>query len=306
MRLVLIGQADFGKAALEALVNAGQEVVGVLTPPDVPGEKPNPVKVFGLEQGLNLLQPKGLRGRRVYEWVKALKPDLLVLAFVNQFVPKEVIDLARFGGINYHPSLLPKYRGGTAINWAIINGERETGVTIHYIDEGVDTGDIILQRSVSIDPEDNVLTVYFDKLFPLGVKMIEEAVRLIETGQAQRRPQDESLASFQPVIKEEDTMINWADPADKIYNLVRGSVPRPGAGTFFQGQLIKIMEATGRPVQREGVPGEILGFEEDGFVVGTGSEGLLVRKGNVAGKKRGSALDLAREIGLMVGDRLGQ
>lgn len=305
MRLVLIGQADFGKAALEALLGAGHQVVGVITPPDLPGEKPNPVKVFCLEKGLNLLQPKSLKGQRVYNWVKDLTPDLLVLAYVTQFVPQAVIDLARYGGINYHPSLLPKYRGGTAINWAIINGEKETGVTIHYIDAGVDTGDIILQRAVPIAPEDDVLTLYFNKLFPLGIELLVQAVDLIEKGQAPRLPQDESQASFQPVLKETDTIINWSDPAEKIYNLVRGSVPRPAATTYYNGRVVKITQAAWRPEEGPGLPGQVLAVGDEGIWVRTGQGSLLVKQGHLAGRKRGPALELVREVGLKVGDRLG-
>lgn len=278
MRIVFIGQAPFGKDCLKALLDQGEEVVGVLTVPDRPGQKgPNPVKELALERGLPLLQPARLKEPEALKWVENLRPDLLVLAFVTDIVPKAMIDLATHGGINYHPSLLPKYRGGSAMNWAIINGETETGVTIHQIDAGIDTGPIILQRKVAIDPDDTVKSLYFEKLYPLGVQMVAEAVRLIREGKANPVPQDESLASYQPVIKEADVRIDWRQSTQKIYNLIRGSNPSPGAWTTFRGEKLKIWEAS--PISGCGAPGRIIDvIPEEGFTVATGDGALLVRR----------------------------
>lgn len=305
MRIVFIGQAPFGKESLQALVNQGEQVVGVLTVPDNPADKkPNPVKELAQQLGLPLLQPEKLRNPEAFDWVKALAPDLFVLAFVTDFVPQAMIDLAKYGGINYHPSLLPKYRGGSAINWAIVSGEKETGVTIHYIDEGVDTGDIIIQEKVTIEPEDNVATVYFNKLFPLGIKMIPEAVRLIREGKAPRIKQDESLASFQPVIKEKHCIMDWSRGSEELYNLVRGATPGPGATTGFAGQKVKILEA--RPVLggAGGTPGSFLGAEGDGFLVATGDGALLVKKLAVD-KNKFAAADFLTAYNPRTGDVFG-
>ncbi|WP_064774311.1 methionyl-tRNA formyltransferase [Neomoorella mulderi] len=278
MRIIFIGQAPFGKDCLQALLDQGEEIAGVLTVPDRPGQKgPNPVKELALERGLPLLQPARLKEPEAMQWVKNLRPDLLVLAFVTDIVPKAMIDLATYGGINYHPSLLPKYRGGSAMNWAIINGETETGVTIHQIDAGIDTGPIILQQKVAIDPDDTVKSLYFEKLYPLGVQMVAEAVRLIREGKANPVPQDERQASFQPVIKEADVQIDWRQSTQKIYNLIRGSNPHPGAWTTFRGEKLKIWEA--RPYRAYGNPGTVVEIPgEEGFVIATGDGAILARR----------------------------
>ncbi|MEW6399114.1 MAG: methionyl-tRNA formyltransferase [Bacillota bacterium] len=314
MRVIMIGQEAFGRASLEALLNQSEQVVGVITVPEVPGGKPNPVRELADERGIPCLQPRNLKGNRVYEWVRGLVPDLLVLAYVTEFVPGRLIELARLGGINYHPSLLPGLRGGTAINWAIIYGEKETGVTIHYIDEGVDTGDIILQRRVEIGPDDTSASLYYNKLFPLGVEMIAEAVRLIREGRAPRTKQDEALASFQPVIKESDTGIEWSQPAHRIHDLIRGAAPRPGAWTTRSGQKVKVWESAlpgAAPAAgaagdgTEGVPGQILQVSPAGVLVAAG-EGvvLLKRLGAEAGPKLPAA-EYAAQMGLAPGQRLG-
>lgn len=290
MRVLVIGQAPFGRDCLQALAAQGENLVGAITVPDVPGaKKPNPFKELALELGLPLLQPRRLREPGVYEWVKELAPDLLVLVFVTDFVPREIIDLAPLGGINFHPSLLPKYRGGNAMAWAIICGEKETGVTFHYIDEGVDTGDIILQESAPIEDSDTTISLYFNKLYPIGVRLAAEAVRLIREGRAPRIPQDSRLASYQPVLKEKDTVIDWRQTARNIYNLVRGAIPFPGAGTAFRGEKLVVLEAqlpeegpevtgTGPGKVVEVVPGQ-------GLIVTTG-KGCLLVKTLKAGKEK--------------------
>lgn len=275
MRTILIGQAPFGRDCLQALLDQGEEVAGVITIPDSPGQKaPNPVKERALELGLPLLQPARLNDPGAIARVKNLRPDLLVLAFVTDYVPRAMIDLATHGGINYHPSLLPKYRGGSAMNWAIIHGERETGVTIHQIDDGLDTGPIILQEKVAIDPDDTVKSLYFGKLYPLGVKMVAAAVRLIREGKARPVPQDETRASFQPVIQEADVRIDWRQSTPKIYNLIRGANPQPGAWTTFRGEKLKIWEAG--LYQARGNPGTIIAIPAGGGpVIATGDGAIL-------------------------------
>lgn len=306
MRIILIGQASFGRDSLQALLDQGEEVVGVITIPDRPDQaRPNPVKEMALDRGLPLLQPARLREPEALMWVKKLHPDLLVLAYVTDIVPQAMIDSATSGGINYHPSLLPRYRGGSAINWALIAGETETGVTIHQIDAGIDTGPIILQEKVAIAPHDTVKSLYFEKLYPLGVRLLARAVRLIREGKANPVPQDESLASFQPVIKETDVKINWLQPARQIYNLIRGSNPHPGAWTTWRGEKLKIWEAC--PWQGRGNPGVILEVNgKEGFVVATGEGAILVRRVQVdSSQEKIPASLLALAGNLLPGDRLG-
>lgn len=310
MRIIVIGQAPFGRDCLQSLINQGENVVGAITAPDVPGaKKPNPFKEMAVELKLPLLQPRRLRDPETYRWVKGLNPDLLVLVFVTDFVPKEVIELATHGGINYHPSILPKYRGGNAIAWAIICGEKETGVTIHYIDEGVDTGDIILQETVPIDREDTTVTLYYNKLYPLGVRMTADAVRLIREGRAPRIPQDSRLASYQPVLKEKDTVIDWRQPAVNIYNLVRGSMPFPGAGSAFRGEKVVVLEAyppeEGNCEVVGSVPGEVVDLIPGrGPAVATG-RGILELKTVHVGREKMPAELWSQKTGIKKGDLLG-
>lgn len=312
MRIIVVGQAPFGKDCLEALLGQGENVVGVITVPDDPRGRPNPVKDLALEKGIPLIQPEGryphrLGSPEVAPWARDLRPDLFVLVFVTDFMPLETIKIATHGGINYHPSLLPKYRGGTAINWAVINGEKVTGVSIHYIDQGVDTGDIILQEKVTIEPEDTVGSVYFDKLYPLGVKLIKEAVALIREGKARGIPQDESQASFQPVITGDDVKIDWGRPLSQVYDLVRGSTPSPGAHTLFRGERLVIWDS--RP--REGVvkgqePGRVTAVPEaGGFEVAAGDGRLLVTRVQLPGKAKLPAEEFIQQVGLKPGEKLG-
>ena len=303
MRIVFIGQAAFGKDALDALVKQNENIVGVMTLPDVPGQKhPNPVKQLAESLEIPLLQPARLKDPAAAAWVRDLKPDLLVLAFVTRFVPKEMIDAATHGGINYHPSLLPKYRGGSAINWAVISGETETGVTIHRIDEGVDTGPIILQEKVEIAPEDTVKSLYFEKLYPLGIKLVAEAVRLLREGKAAPVAQDESKASFQPVITESDTIIDWKQTTEAVYNLIRGANPSPGAVTTFKGAKLKIFDCKPYPLQ--GPAGSVIEISDEGLVVSTGDGGILIQRVQYDGAKIGAA-DFVSKANLKVGDHLG-
>jgi methionyl-tRNA formyltransferase len=304
MRIIFIGQAPFGKETLQTLVEQEEEIVGVITVPDQPNQRfPNPVKELAEQHAIPLYQSKLFKKPEAISWVRALQPDLLVLAFVTSFVPKEMIDLARLGGINYHPSLLPKYRGGSAINWAVIEGETETGVTIHFIDEGVDTGPILLQEKVSIEPDDTVKSVYFDKLYPLGIKMISSAVKLIREGKAKPTLQDESTASFQPVITADDTIINWNQPTAKVYDLIRGANPAPGAGTSFRGESCKIFDAklgTGA-----GSTGTIITVDEESFTVATGNGAIVVESIQPAKSKKQLAGEFITNNKVQEGDRLG-
>jgi len=309
LRIILVGQAPFGKDCLEALLGQRENVVGVITAPDDPrGKRPNPVKDLALEKNIPLIQPEGksphrLKDNSLIPWVKELKPDLFVLVFVTDFMPQKVIDIAAYGGINFHPSLLPKYRGGTAINWAVINGEEVTGVTIHYIDEGVDTGDIILQEKVSIEDGDSVGSVYFNKLYPLGIKLIKESVALIREGKASTTPQDESMASFQPVITEEDVKINWSKPTREIYNLIRGSSPSPGAFSNLRGEKIKIWESEVNDKIPNSNPGEIIGItNEKGFKVATVDGSLLITRVQRSGEGKIKASEFIQKAEVKLGE----
>ena len=242
MRIVLIGQAAFGEKVLETLARKGEEVVGIYTPPDIQG-KVNPLKQLALQMGIPTFQPEKMQSPAVYDEYIKLKADLNIMAFVTDILPVSILKYPEFGTIQYHPSLLPGHRGGSAINWAVINGETGTGITIFWPDEGIDTGPVLLQKEVTISPDDTTGSLYFNKLFPLGVEAIVESIDLIRKGVAPRIPQDESRASCEGLCTEKDAVINWLQSAREIYNLIRGTNPQPGAITRFGNRQFKVFDS---------------------------------------------------------------
>ena len=202
MRIALIGQAAFGADVLKGLIKQGQEVVGVFCPPDR-GSKTDPLKDAALAAGIPVYQPPRMKDPQAYEQMAALNPDLALLAFVTDIVPGKVLAVPKLGSICYHPSILPKYRGASAINWAVINGEQESGLTIFWVDEGIDTGDILLQKKVEIGPNETTGELYFNKLYQLGVEACLEAVALVAQGKAPRIPQDHSLRYLRSPLRRE-------------------------------------------------------------------------------------------------------
>ena len=303
MRIALIGQAAFGARVLERLIDKGEEVVGAFAPPESPG-RPEPLREAGEKRGVKVYQPKRMREPEALETVRALEADLGVMAFVTDIVPKTVIDAPRLGTIQYHPSLLPKHRGGSAINWPIIQGETRTGLTIFWPDAGIDTGSILLQKEVDIGPDDTVGSLYFDKLFPLGVEAMLEAVELVKQGRARRTPQDESQATYEKLCEEADVAIDWALPAQRVYNLIRGGNPQPGANTLFRGGMLRIFDSA-LVAKHGGAPGEVLEIGADGIVVAAGGGGILVKRVQPARAGKAAATQWAQDVRLGTGERLG-
>lgn len=304
MRIVLMGQAAFGEKVLQALVNSGEEVVGVYTPPDIPG-KTNPLKQLALQLGITTFQPKRMRALGVYDEYTKLKPDLNVMAFVTSIIPESILNYPSLGTIQYHPSLLPKHRGGSAINWAIINGETKTGITIFWPDKGIDTGPILLQKEVEISADDTVGSLYFNKLFPLGIEAIVESIELIKRDIAPRIPQDESQASYEGLCTEKDAVINWLQPAIKIYNLIRGTNPQPGAITNFGDRQFKVFDSELLAGVAAGLPGEIVDITRQGFMVAATDGAIVIRRVQVQDSPKIGVADFVEQAGLNVGDRLG-
>ena len=305
MRIVCIGQAAFGEKVLRKLTGRGEDVVAVYTSEDAAG-KLNPLKEFAIQMGIPVFQPRSMRAPEVYEEYTRLKPDLNVMAFVTSILPDSILNYPGMGTIQYHPSLLPRHRGGSAINWAIINDETKTGITIFWPDRGVDTGPILLQKEVEISPDDTVGSLYFEKLFPLGVEALVEAIELIKKGMAPRIPQDESKATYEGLCTEKDAVINWFAPIDRVYNLIRGTNPQPGATTCFRGKKLKIFDA--KPIYDivGGLPGQIVGSGADGFVVSLKHGAILVQKVQMSKSSKAEATEFARQAGLAPGDRLGE
>jgi methionyl-tRNA formyltransferase len=305
MRIICIGQAAFGEKVLQKLTEKGEEVVAVYTPQDVAGKR-NPLKELAIQIGIPVFQPRSMRAPEVYEEYTRLKPDLNVMAFVTSILPDSILNYPRMGTIQYHPSLLPKHRGGSAINWAIINGETKTGITIFWPDRGIDTGPILLQKEVEISPDDTVGSLYFEKLFPLGIEALVEAIELIKKGTAPRIPQDESQATYEGLCTEKDAIINWSAPIDGVYNLIRGTNPQPGATTYFHGKTLKIFDA--KPIYDivGGLPGQIVNSSTDGFVVSLKRGAILVQKVQINKSSKIEAAEFAKQARLEIGDRLGE
>ncbi len=305
MRIVLIGQAAFGQRILEELLKRGEEVVGVYVPPDE-GVRVDSLKELAQKENIPVFQPKRMRDAEVYEEYAKLSPDLNIMAFVTDIVPESILKYPRLGTIQYHPSLLPKHRGGSAINWPIINGETKTGLTIFWPDKGIDTGPILLQKEVDISPDDTVGSLYFNKLFPLGVDALMEALDLVEKGIAPRIPQDESQATYEGLCSEGDVIIDWSQPASKVYNLIRGANPQPGATTYFRSKKLKIFDSELRPGLRNKPAGEITEIAEQGLLVAARGGVILVKRVQSEGSPKIVSLDYAKSVDLKVGDRLGK
>ena len=304
MRIILIGQAAFAEKTLDKLLSKGEEVLAVFCFPDAPGGKIDPVKQRALQLGIPVHQHKTLKTPEVTEQFVSLKADLAILAFVSQIIPPPVFNAPQFGSICYHPSLLPKYRGRTAINWALIRGETVTGLTIFWLDKGIDTGPILLQKEVRVDPNDTTGTLYFNKLFPLGIEAIGEAVDLIKAGNPPRIAQDESKATYDPPCGDEHAKIDWSKPANELYNLIRGCDPQPGAHTIWQGKRVRIFDARLRPGNVSAAPGEVVDIGADEIAVALDGGTLAVKRMRGEGGKI-SAAEFANQVDLKVGDRLG-
>jgi methionyl-tRNA formyltransferase len=304
MKIVLIGQAAFGERVFRTLVQGGEEIVGVYLPPDIPG-KPNTFKELVRQAGIPCFQPQRTRDPNVYpEYIK-LKPELNVMAFVTDIIPEKILNYPRLGTIQYHPSLLPKHRGGSSINWSIIQGETKTGITIFWPDKGIDTGPILLQKQVNIAPDDTVGSLYFNKLFPLGVDALAESIELIKIGKAPRISQDESQATYEGLCTENQAIINWSQPAASVYNLIRGTNPQPGASTVFRGQRLKIFDSEPVGGYQESSPGKIVEINSRGIVVASREGDILVKKVQLAGHGKITSLEFAASTNLKVGARLG-
>src|SRR5204862_1754018 len=241
MRILLVGQAAFAEEVLHGLEAAGDTIAAVVCPPDA-GPKPAPVKAAALARGVPLHQFRSLKAPEARHAFAEARADLGVLAYVTQIVPEPLLHIPRLTSICFHPSLLPRYRGGSAIAWQLIRGETETGVTVFWPDAGIDTGPILLQRSAPVGPDDTAGTLYYKTLFPLGVRTVLDAVELIAQARAPRIAQDESRGTYDPLCRDEHAAIAWARPSAEVHNLIRGCDPQPGAYAPRGGQRLRLCE----------------------------------------------------------------
>ena len=307
MRIVVHGQQAFGKAVLEALRKRGEDVVAVYAAPEKEGAKADPLKEAALAAKLPVYQPASYRKPEVWQEFKALKPDLQVMAFVTLFVPDEFLNIPTKGSIQYHPSLLPKYRGPSAINWPIIQGETETGLSIFWPDNGLDTGDVLIQKRTPISGTDTLGSVYFDRLFPMGVEAMLEALDLVKAGKAPRIKQDDAKATYEGRCGPDNAHIDWGRPWQDIDRLIRGCNPAPGAWSTLDGKTLKIFEAKPLPAKDPkgiaGKMGEIVAVDADGITVVCADGRFKVLRVQADGPKL-AAGEWAKAAGLATGARL--
>lgn len=299
MNIVFMGTPAFAVPSLRMLLAEGYNVVAVVTQPDRPqGRKkvltPTPIKEVALEHGIPVLQPQRMRNPEAVAELAAYKPDLIVTAAYGQILPKAVLDLPANGCVNVHGSLLPKYRGGAPIQRCIINGETETGITLMYMAEGLDTGDMIAQVKVSIEEEDTSGTL-FDKLSIAGADLLKEQMPRLTAGKLEAQVQDEQQATYAPNLKREDEKIDWNRSTVDIYNQIRGLVPFSGGFTLWNGDVFKVWSSRkAEKASKEAAPGTVLQLAEQGIEVKTGDASLWLTRIQPSGKKQMDAAEFVR------------
>lgn len=309
MKIAIIGQQDFGKAVLEAFLARGDEVVGVFCAPEKEGAKADPLKVAAQEKGLKLFQFQSLRNKEAHEALRALNADLGVMAYVLQFAPQDFVNIPKKGTIQYHPSLLPKYRGPSSINWPIIRGDTETGLTIFRPNDGLDEGPVVLQKKTPISPDDTLGSVYFDRLFPMGIAAMLEAADLVMAGKNRETVQDESRASYEGWCRAAEARINWANHVDFIYNVVRGCNPAPGAWTTLNGRRVQIFDSRKHLFRTfgavKGKVGEVSEITANSFFVTAQGGRIEVLRAKHEDGKKVSAAEFVAQNGVTQGTALG-
>lgn len=311
MRIVFMGTPDFAVGTLEELIKAGHEIIGVVTQPDKPKGRgktlmPTPVKGVALKHQIPVYQPKKVREKEFTEALRNLSPDVIVVAAFGQIITKEILEIPRFGCINVHASLLPAYRGAAPIQWAVINGEKESGVTIMQMDEGLDTGDMIDKVVVPL-AQDETGGSLFDKLSQAGARLCVKVLKDLEEGKAVREKQpEESTTPYASMISKKMGKINWSQSAGFIEQLIRGLDPWPSAYTKLQGKTLKLWKArVVEEKQEKGRPGEVVQVEKEAFFVQTGEGILKIEELQMEGKKRMDTGAFLRGFQLTCGEILG-
>jgi len=310
MRIILIGQAPFGAATLKALLATGEEVAAVYTPPGKPGAKPDPLKEAAMAQAIRCFEPVTFKNDQVFSEFSGLQPDLVVLAFVTAIVPGRYLQAANKGAICYHPSILPRHRGASAINWALMMGDKKTGLTVFWPDEGIDTGPILIQKEVNISDQDTAGSLYFERLFPMGVAAIVESVKLIRDGKAPRIAQNDSEATYEPPCDDRVANIDWKKPGRQIYNLIRGCDPQPGAYAGFRGEMVRFYGARFVPGKIAGdigaAPGMVTGLDLNGLRIAVKGGELLVAKIRTASAGKVDATEWAAAAKVEPSEKFGK
>ena len=297
-RIIFMGTPEFSVPSIEILWNNGYPLVAVVTQPDRPQgrgrtEEPSPVKRFATARNMPVLQPERVRDREFIERFRDIDPDMVVLVSFGQILPREIIEGPRLGCLNVHPSLLPKYRGAAPMQWALIRGETTTGVTIMMMDEGVDSGDILLQEETPIEADESFGNVH-NRLADRGAALILRAIELLTLGRAKSIAQEHSLATYAPRLKKEDGLINWHSPVETIVNLIRGLSPTPCAYAFLDKKMLKIFSAVGEEAPTGDVAGKVCPLAERGLPVAAADGYVYLREVQLQGRKRMSIQEFLR------------
>jgi methionyl-tRNA formyltransferase len=309
MRIAIVGQKDFGKAALAAFRERGHTVAGVFCAPEKPGEPADALREAAEQAGVPVFAMPSLKVEEARQALRSLSVDIAILAYVLQFVPQDFATIPRHGTIQYHPSLLPRYRGPSSINWPIILGDTRTGLSIFRPVDGLDEGPVILQKETPIGPDETVGKVYFDRLFPMGVAALIEAADLVVSGRTQAVPQDESCASYEGWCRDPEARINWHAHVDQVYNLIRGCDPAPGAWTLFNQKRLQLYDARKHPArtfsQVKGRIGAVTSIGEQSLSISAQGGQIEVFKLRYDGGKKLPAPQFCAESGLCLGTILG-
>lgn len=304
MRVVLIGQAAFAAKSLEVLQERGDQIVQVFAPPDSAEGRADPLKTKALELGLPVSQPSSFRSDATYEQFKSLNADLAVMAFVTLIVPERILYLPRHKSICFHPSLLPRHRGASAMAWTLIHGDSETGVTWFWPDKGIDTGPILIQRRVAIGSNETTGSLYFNTLFPLGIETLRDALALIDGGNPPRIVQDETRATYEPICRDEHARIDFGKSGLEVHNLIRGCDPQPGAYALLNQQRLRLYEPR---IEAEipASPGTIVSIDADGAKIASRGASVVVRRMRLEpGAKKVAPSELTASGSLRAGTKL--
>lgn len=308
MKIVFMGTPDFASGALEALIAAGHEITAVYTQPDKPKGRGKevqmtPVKMVALNHLIPVYQPRRIKDAKEVEKLRQIPADIFVVAAFGQILSKEILDMPKYGCVNIHASLLPKYRGAAPIQWAVIDGEEKTGITIQQMDTGIDTGDILYTKEYVLEPKETGASL-FDKLMVLGAEAIVEVLPLIEAGRITPVPQNHEQSTHAAKLTKELGNLDFTKSAVELERLIRGLNSWPSAYTHFKGKQLKIWEAD--VAKAEGTPGRIVAVDKESFTVACGEEALRIRSVQLEGKKRMAVKDFLLGYPVAAGDVLGK
>lgn len=307
MKVLFMGTPQFAVAALSELINT-HEVVGVITQPDKPkgrGKKlqPSPVKEVAVENNIPVYQPEKIKSPDFIEELRKIEADIFIVVAYGQLLSQEILDMPKFGCVNVHGSLLPKYRGAAPIQWSVINGEEKTGVTIMYMEKGLDTGDMILKEEFPISQSDTYGSVH-DKMSLIGARLLIKSLEVIEKDEVSAEKQNDSISTYAPMIDKDTELIDWSKTSNEIRNLIRGLNPMPCAYSILDDVSMKIWTAEFVENEYSGIPGEIVDIDKKkGFIVKTGDSALLISEIQAKGGKKMSAADYMRGHAVNIGEK---